>query len=70
MREKPFTPPADISTLTEAGIPDHQIDLARDTSEELRGILMAQKDKPAGPSVHDLFTGYAEQHAKKMDPAK
>ena len=70
MKEKPFTPPADISTLTEAGIPDHQIDLARDTSEELRGILMSQKDKPAGPSVHDLFKGYAEHHAKKMGSEK
>ena len=70
MREKTFTPPADISTLAEAGIPDHQIDLARTTSDELRGILMSQKDKPLGPSVHDLFAGYAEQHAKKMDSAE
>ena len=70
MREKPFTPPADIATLTEAGIPEKQIELARVTSNELLGILMSQKDKPSGASVHELFSRYAEEHAKKMDPAE
>ena len=70
MREKLFKPPADISTLTEAGIPKKQIELARATSDELRGILMSQKDKPSGASVHELFSRYAEEHTKKMDSAE
>ena len=70
MREKLFKPPADISTLTEAGIPKKQVEMARATSDELRGILMSQKDKPSGASVHELFSRYAEEHAKKMDSAE
>ncbi len=68
MKEKPFKPPPNISSLTEAGIAEKQVELARATSEELLGILMSQKDKPSGASVQELFSKYAEEHAKKMDP--
>ena len=62
MIDKNFIPPLQLEVLAESGIPDTQIELARTTSDELRGILSTQKDKPSGPSVHELFCGYAEQH--------
>lgn len=62
MIDKNFIPPLQLNVLVESGIPESQIELARTTSDELRGIVSTQKDKPSGPSVHELFSGYAEQH--------
>ena len=62
MIDKNFIPPLQLDVLADSGIPDSQIELARTTSDELRGIVSTQKDKPSGPSVHELFSGYAEQH--------
>ena len=62
MINKNFIPPLQSNVLADSGIPDSQIELARTTSDELRGIVSTQKDKPSGPSVHELFSGYAEQH--------
>ena len=62
MIDKNFIPPLQLDVLADSGIPESQIELARTTSDELRSIVSTQKDKPSGPSVHKLFSGYAEQH--------
>ena len=67
MTDKIFIPPLEMAVLAETGIPDSQIELARATSDELRGILSTQKKKPSGPSVHELFSGYAKQHGMKLE---
>ena len=49
MIDKNFIPPLQLDVLAESGISDSQIELARTTSDELRGIVSTQKDKPSGP---------------------
>ena len=67
MIDKNFIPPLQLDVLAESGIPDSQIELARTTSDELRCIVSTQKDKPSGPSVHELFSVYAKQHGMKLE---